>query len=219
MRKHIAISTMTFAAILCCTTASSFAQTTTPEWLTFHLGGGVSPVVGQASTRLDTGWHFDAGAGVKLSPAVEATLDYRYHGFGVTNLVLNEFQAPNAHAHLWSLTVDPKVRIPINAAVKPYVVGGVGYYRRTVELTTPTVTEGLVFDPFFDAFFSVPFAAEQVLGTIRRSGIGGSLGAGFEVKVGSGDSTSKFYTEARYEYADTGRIPTRMVPVTFGFRW
>jgi opacity protein-like surface antigen len=217
MRKHIAISIMTVAAVLCCATATSFAQL--PDRLTFHLGGGVSPVVGQASRRLDTGWHFDAGAGVKLTPTVETTLDYRYHGFGVTDLVLNEFQVPNAHARLWSLTVDPKVQIPINSKVKPYVIGGVGYYRRSVELTAPTIAQGLVFDPFFDAFFSVPFAAEQVLGTMRRSGIGGSLGGGFEVKVGSGDSTAKFFSEARYEYADTGRIPTRMVPVTFGIRW
>jgi hypothetical protein len=27
------------------------------------------------------------------------------------------------------------------------------------------------------------------------------------------------FTEARYQYADTGQIPTRMVPVTFGIRW
>ena len=219
MQKHRAISVMTFAAILCCATATSFAQSQLTERLTFHVGGGVSPVVGQASRRLDTGWHFDAGAGVKLSPAIEATVDYRYHGFGVTDLVLNEFQVPNGHAHLWSLTLDPKVQIPINSKVRPYVIGGVGYYRRTVEFTAPTVTQGLVFDPFFDAFFSVPYAAEQVLGTMRRSGIGGSLGGGFEVKVGSGDSSAKFFSEARYEYADTGKIPTRMVPVTFGIRW
>jgi len=217
MRKHTAISIMTFAVILCCATATSFAQV--PARFTYHVGGGVSPVVGQASTRLDTGWHFNGGAGVRLGDNFETTLDYTYHGLGVTNLVLNEFQVPSANAHLWSVTLDPKVRIPTPWRVKPYAVGGVGYYRRTVELTTPTVQEGLVFDPFFDAFVSVPFAAEQVLGTIRRSGIGGSLGAGFEVPVGSGDSTAKFYAEARYEYADTGRIPTRMVPVTFGFRW
>jgi hypothetical protein len=54
---------------------------------------------------------------------------------------------------------------------------------------------------------------------MRRSGVGGSLGGGFELKVGSDDSNTKFFTEARYEYADTGKIPTRMVPVTFGLRW
>jgi len=217
MQKHLAISIMTVAAVLCCATASSFAQA--PVRLTYHVGGGVSPVVGQASNRLDTGWHFDGGVGVRLGPSFETTVDYKYHGFGVTDLVLNEFQVPSAHAHLWSLTLDPKFQIPTNSKVRPYIIGGVGYYRRTVELTTPTIAQGLVFDPFFDAFVSVPFAAEQVLGKMRRSGVGGSLGGGFELKVGSDDSNTKFFTEARYEYADTGKIPTRMVPVTFGLRW
>jgi opacity protein-like surface antigen len=196
---------------------SAFAQT--PSWFTFHTGVGATPLVGDISSRLDTGWHFNAGAGVKVGRAFQATLDYTYHGFNVGRSVLNEFQVPNGNARLWSVTVNPKIQIPTNFVMSPYVIGGVGYYRRTVEFTQPTVAQGLVFDPFFDTFFSVPFVADQVLGRVSRSGIGGSLGGGFEIKLGSGDENPRVFTEARYENADTGRIPTRMVPVTVGLRW
>ena len=70
--------------------------------------------------------------------------------------------------------------------------------------------------PFFGAFFNTLVPADVVLGDITRDGIGGSLGAGFD--VGLGKSGVKIFTEARYHYANTGSIPTRMVPVTFGIR-
>jgi len=57
----------------------------------------------------------------------------------------------------------------------------------------------------------------QVLKTSSQSGIGGSGGAGFTIKLGH--MGTEFFTEARYVYAATGRVPTRMIPVTFGLRF
>jgi opacity protein-like surface antigen len=118
---------------------------------------------------------------------------------------------------MWSLTVDPKVRISAVGKISPYIVGGVGYYRRTVEFTQPTLASVTFFDPFFGFIFNTLVPAHQVLGDIRRSGIGGSAGGGVEFKVG--DTGIKAFGEGRYEYAATGSIPTRVVPVTFGLRW
>jgi opacity protein-like surface antigen len=118
---------------------------------------------------------------------------------------------------MWSITVNPKLRFNRRSKFSPYLVGGVGYYRRTVEFTTPAVVPVFIFDPFFGVFFNTFVQADQVLGRITDDGVGGSAGAGFDIKIG--DSGVKVFTEARYHYADTGRIPTRMVPVTFGIRW
>jgi hypothetical protein len=107
--------------------------------------------------------------------------------------------------------------VPTSGRLSPYVVGGVGYYRRTVEFTQPSVTPATIFDPFFGLFIPTLVPANIVLGRITRSGVGGSLGAGFNINLGT--SGVKFFTEARYHYADTGSIPTRMVPVIFGIRW
>jgi opacity protein-like surface antigen len=184
---------------------------------TFNAGAGASPLVGDISTRLDNGWNFTVGGGFNFTQDFAATLQYTYNGFGVNQRVLTEAQVPEGNSHMWSLTVDPKVRISAVGKVTPYVVGGVGYYRRTVEFTQPTLTSVTFFDPFFGFIFNTLVPAHQVLGDIRRSGIGGSVGGGLEFKVG--DTGVKAFGEARYEYAATGRIPTRIVPATFGFRW
>jgi hypothetical protein len=60
------------------------------------------------------------------------------------------------------------------------------------------------------------FPADQVIGRVTRNGIGGSGGFGFEAGMRGG---TKFFLEARYHYASTGAIPTRMIPVTIGIRF
>jgi opacity protein-like surface antigen len=184
---------------------------------TFNAGAGASPLVGDISTRLNNGWNVDVGGGYNFTKNFAATLQYTYNGFGVSQRVLAEAQVPGGNSHMWSLTVDPRVRFKSTGRVNPYVVGGVGFYRRTIEFTQPALVPVAFFDPIFGFLFNTVVPANQVLGDIRRSGVGGNLGGGLEVKVG--DTGVKAFGEARYEYAATGRIPTRVVPVTFGFRW
>jgi opacity protein-like surface antigen len=184
---------------------------------TLHGGAGASPLVGDISTRLDNGWHITVGGGYNFKPHFTTTLDYTYNGFGVSRKVLNEAQVPAGNSHMWSITVNPKLRLNRRRNFDPYLVGGVGYYRRTVEFTRPVLVPVFIFDPFFGGFFNTFVQADQVLGRITQDGVGGSLGGGFDIKLG--ESGLKFFTEARYQYADTGQIPTRMVPVTFGIRW
>lgn len=176
---------------------------------------GYSPLVGDISSRLNNGWHVTFDGGYNFTSYFSTTLEYMYNGYGVSRRVLNEAKVPDGNAHLWAITVNPKVKLGTrDASFTPYVVGGVGYYRRTIEFTTPVAVPVFIFDPFFGVFYNTFVSANQVLGDITRGGIGGSAGVGFEVKLG--DSGVKLFTEARYHYADTGRIPTRMIPVTFG---
>jgi opacity protein-like surface antigen len=217
-RKHLArqVSTALVAgAILVCTAAYGRAQEEHP--FTLSAGGGFSPVVGDISSRLNNGWHFTVGGGYNFNRYFSATLDYNYNGYGVSQRVLREAQVPGGDSHLWSLTANPKLRLGVSSKLNPYIVGGVGYYRRTVEFTRPTIVPVTIFDPFFGAFFNTAVPADEVLGKITQGGIGGSLGGGFDIRLA--ETGLKLFTEARYHYADTGRIPTRMVPVTFGIRW
>jgi hypothetical protein len=86
-----------------------------------------------------------------------------------------------------------------------------------VNLTQPTLQEVLVFDPFFGFITPVLVPATQLLASIHRDALGGNLGAGFTIGLGS--SGLKFYTESRYHYANTAYRATQIVPVTFGIRW
>jgi opacity protein-like surface antigen len=184
---------------------------------TFSFGAGFSPLVGDISTRLNNGWNIAFGGGYNFTPHFTTTLDYAYNGYGVSQRVLNEADVPGGNSHLWSITLNPKLRLNRVRRVDPYVIGGVGYYRRTVEFTQPTLVSVYFFDPFFGVFYNTLVSANQVLGRITEDGVGGSLGGGFEISLGN--RGIKFFSEARYHYANTGRIITRMVPATFGIRW
>jgi hypothetical protein len=186
-------------------------------WYTFNIGGGYSPLVGQIGTRLNNGWHVTSGAGFRMTSHFELNGQLTYHGFGVNPVVLSEAAVPSADSHLWSVTADPKIRFGGARRFDPYLVGDVGYFRRTVNFTAPTLAPLTTFDPFFDVFFTGLVPASVRLNSITRSGIGGGAGFGFNVRLGS--SRAKLYLEARYEYAATGTLPTRMIPATVGFSW
>ena len=106
---------------------------------TFNAGAGVSPLVGDIHNRLSNGWHVTVGGGYQFMPYFETNLQFTYNGFGVQPRVLDELGVPDGNSHMWSLTVDPKLRLGGDRNVDPYIVGGVGYYRRTVEFTSLTV--------------------------------------------------------------------------------
>lgn len=109
------------------------------------------------------------------------------------------------------ITVNPKLRLNPHGRVDPYLVGGVGYYRRTVQFTKPAVVSVFFFfDPFFGVFFNTLVPANQVLGTITEGGVGGSVGGGLDFKIK--DTGFKVFGEVRYQNADTGRVSTTMVP-------
>lgn len=197
---------------------SSLALAQEQRW-TANVGGGFTPLVGGISNRLDNGWNMRVGGGYNVTPHFSMNLQFAFHGLGVSRAVLNEAQVPDGNAHVWSITAEPRLKLkPGTHGVSPYVVGAFGYYRRMVEFTRPTLAPVLIFDPIFGIFQGfVP--ANRVLGSITRNGVGGGAGAGLEIPLGSRSHNVKLFTEARFEYAATGAVPTRMVPLTFGIRW
>ena len=204
----LTLGLLSFAAI-------AAAQSEQPSW-TGNIGFGSSPLMGPIDKRLDNGWHTQFGAGYRFTSHFSLGGEVMYNGFGVSKGVLNELAVPNGNAHLWAFTAEPRLSFAPFHRVNPYIVGGVGYYRRVVEFTQPSVAQVTVFDPFF-GFFPAFIPADQVIGRVIRDGIGGNAGIGFSVPIGS--TRAKFFTEARFHYADTGRIPTRMIPFTIGVRF
>ena len=198
-------------------TAAVSARAQDERRFTVNAGAGFSPLVGQISDRLNNGWHVTVGGGYRFTRHFETNLQFTYNGFGVKPLVLQEADVPAANSHLWSLTVNPKLRLHPVGRLDPYFTGAVGYYRRTIQFTQPTLAPIDIFDPFFGFFFFPTLVqANIVLGNVTRGGVGGSLGAGFDLPFVGG---TRFFAEARYQYASTGSIPTRMVPLTLGVRW
>jgi hypothetical protein len=184
--------------------------------VTFNVGGGFTPVTGQLGNSIDNGWNIYFGGGYAFTPQFETNFEVGYNGFGLTSGLINAAGTPNGDAHLWSFTVDPKFRLGRERRIDPYVVVGVGYYRRTVNFTQPVVVPVTGFDPFF-GFVTGLTTANQTLASFTDDGPGGNAGAGFDMKLGSHGVSA--FLEARYHYAATGSVPTRIVPITLGIRW
>ena len=213
-RLKLLIHAATFGLLLCLTPLLLWGQSEHP--VAINVGGGFTPLVGDMSSHLTNGWHVTGGVSFNKGP-FSIGPQFTYNSFGVTRAALREAGTPGGDSSVWSITAEPRLQLPLAYAIRPYVVGGVGYYRRTLNFTQPALVPVTLFDPFFGYVFPGAIGTNQVLKTDSQSGIGGSLGAGFTVKLGH--TGTEFFTEARYHYAATGRVPTRMVPVTFGLRF
>ena len=216
------VSMLALPALLCIYltfAAPLYAQNEPPEhrW-TANVGGGFTPTLGDISSRLDTGGHVTVGGGYNFSDNVALTLEYMWTGMAVDRSVLRALAVPNGDAHIHALTLNPVFRFAPKHHVGGYFIMGIGYYRRTVEFTRPSVAVVTVFDPWWGYFGPAVVPADQVLGSVTRDG--GGMNAGIGLTLGLGHTGAKFYTEVRYHYVAThGARNTQILPVTFGVRW
>jgi opacity protein-like surface antigen len=183
----------------------------------FDAGFGVAPVVGDSNRTLTTGWDFQLGAGRNFSREFGVDIEYQFNGLGVDDRVLREFNVPDGNARVWSLTLNPILRIHPEKRLSGYVIGGPGFYRRTVEFTRPTLQQGFVIDPFFGFVFPALIPADIVLGSFSENAAGFNIGGGIAYKLK--DTNASLYVEPRYHWANTGDQHTALFPVTFGVRW
>ena len=175
----------------------------------FNFGGGPTPVVGGSSRQLDNGSNFVVGSGYNFTPRLGLDMEFMDAGLGVTDSALQQNNATDGTAHLWSVTLDPIWRFRIGGPVGAYVIGGGGYYERDTRLTEQT----RVFVPTYRGGFYAP-GLQDVYQTDGTGGL--NAGVGITCNLGWG---TKLYVEARYHYVFTSGGNTQLIPVTIGFRW
>jgi len=160
--------------------------------LNFGLGMGFNQ--GRTSSLADTSGNFVGGIGYKFSPKLAANLEYQYYSLVIKNSAGNEDDAGieddvgQIDSVSANVIVQPKNRLGL------YGIGGVGWYRRFVRVSGPSVVPRSVADP----------------------ALGMNIGAGVTFPFGG---RVKLYGEVRYHYAYNSVIPTQVLPVTFGFHW
>jgi hypothetical protein len=181
------------------------------------VGGGTSPTTGDISSRLTTGWNVDFRSGYQFNNVVGLFGEVDYHHLGVANQVLQTLQVPDGNARMWSVTLGPTFRFPITPRLDGYLLGGIGWYRRTVEFIQPTVSVIDVIDPWWGYIGPVFVPANQVLGSVTKDAFGGNAGGG--LSLGLGESGAAVFAEVSYHYANTKPTSTAIVPVNFGIRW
>ena len=210
----------TFYTTVCCVAGLLLARPCVAQntnKFTFNIGGGFTEPVRHTDGRLNTGFNITAGAGVNLAPQVGVIGEFGYNQLDLSDAALSLAGAPAGSTRIYSLTLNPIVRFNPRGRFDAYVVGGGGYYRRTVEFTQPTTATVTAFDPFY-GFFPALVPANVVLGSFIQNKGGLNIGGGISVRV-RGDSNTKFFAETRYHYLYTTPVRTSILPVTFGIRW
>ncbi len=214
IRKTLYTSVCFVGALLL--TGSAAAQGTN-KW-NFHIGAGFTEPVRYSGDRLNRGFNANVGAGVNFVPEFGMVGEFGFNNLGLSRGALDAAGVPDGSSRIYSLTLNPIVRFNPRGRFDAYLMGGGGYYRRTIEFTAPTVTTVTAFDPYWGVFFPAAVPADVVLGSFSQNKGGWNVGGGISVRL-SGDSETKFFAESRYHYLYTTPVRTTILPVTFGLRW
>jgi hypothetical protein len=192
--------------------------------LAFNMGGGISTPLNPTGAYTGVSGNFNVGAGYSLGKRNSITGEFLWSGLppDVTNI--HPIKAPTGNINLYSLTVNYRRHIDSIYAspLGIYAIAGGGwYYRYSTIDKSYTVPPGTVCQPIYNWWgYGCDPNGYTYTDTIaaRGSSSGGvNGGVGFTLRLG--DTNWKFYTEARYHYAFSARIPSTVIPITFGIRY
>jgi opacity protein-like surface antigen len=187
---------------------------------TFNVGGGPGFPVSQTSDLANTSYHVVAGAGRNLHSHVKLDGEFMFHGLPVKDEVINAIDVPSAKGRLYSFTGNILVGAG-SAAKSVYLIGGGGWYRRTVETQKKVYNAGEACAPaliWWNAHcVNGIFSTTQTIDSSSSNSGGFNVGGGLAFALGT--SSLHFYTEVRYHHALTSGADTSVLPLTFGVRW
>ena len=217
------------------------------KW-TFEVGGGFNVPVSTTSQDLTTGWRFEGGGGRNFNKHFGVLLQYDYDHFGFQSSTLNSLigiynnlgaglNSLGGSSHMWSFTLNPVYNISQGDKWGTYVVGGVGFYHKVADFTTPGLGQ------YCNIYGCFTYVADQVIDAYVSNAPGFSGGGGVTYKF-SRFADERFFVEARYVwvanqtrtyYDGTESFPppkpgyfnvfpqngnrTTLIPVTFGVRF
>jgi len=219
MSKRILISFGLLNAVLTIT-----LQAQDVPKLAFNIGGGISTPLNPTAQFAGTSGNFATGAGYNLDKHNSLGAEFMWNGLPTNLSVLHPINAPFGSVNLYTLTGTYRYHVD-SISGSPfglYVIGGGGWYYRYASVDKNYIIPGgTVCDPYYD-WWGYTCGPSNLLYTqtiaYKGTNAGGvNAGAGFTIRFS--DSGWKFYVESRYHYAWSPRIPTTLIPVTFGIRF
>jgi hypothetical protein len=213
---------------------------------TFFVGGGFTLPVGGSHNYLTTSYNIQAGAGRNFNKTFGAVVQFDWANFGFQTATLNRqlaiYNGPffqyglpqlGGTSHIWSFTVGPVVNFYSSDTFGAYAIGGVGFYHKTANFTTPIIVQG--FSPFYGPY---AYQANQTVDKYTSNAFGVNAGLGLTYKF-SRFAGERFYVEGRYVYTFNSPRPfdygdvnfnnvnvfpqnsakTGFIPVVFGIRF
>jgi hypothetical protein len=192
--------------------------------LMFNLGGGVSTPLNPTGAYTGVSGNFNVGAGYSIDKKNSISGEFMWSGLPTSVFVLHPIDSPSGNINLYTLTVNYRHHID-SIHGSPFglygIAGGGWYYRYSSIDKNYVVPPTTVCTPiyYYWGYACDPggYVASQTVAYKGASSAGLNGGVGFTIRLS--DSGWKFYTEARYHYAFSNRIPTTLIPVTMGIRY
>jgi Outer membrane protein beta-barrel domain len=184
----------------------------------FNVGGGVGYPQGDLKSFVNHSGNFVAGGGYNFTRYLGVDTEYFWEDLPIKDQVLQQLNATtqNVRAQQYAWTFNPIVEVPLVKNFGTYVIGGIGWYHRSGQTTTPAV--GAVCIPYWSWWYGCTLATTDIVTASRgSSAFGKNIGIGFTYRIR--ESHLKIYAEARYHEASYNNVPTKLVPITFGVRW
>jgi hypothetical protein len=153
---------------------------------------------------------------VRAARIVELLGELDFMGPGMEQSVLTALTVPQGNIRVYSVTGNLKLNLIPVGPVNLYVIGGGGWYRRTVEFTRPTTQLVTVYDPWWGYFGNAVVPANQILGSVTRDAGGVNVGGGVSFAAGH---RTRIYAESRWHRAYHNPTNTTIVPITIGLRF
>jgi len=186
-----------------------------------NLGGGAGFPISSTADLSNISYNLVAGAGPNLSTHLKMNAEFMFHGLPVQQSVINQLGVSNVKGRLYSFSANLIAGSSIGGGKIAYLIGGGGWYRRTLEAKETVLQAGTKCAPVW-AWWNFQcvdgiFPTEVTVGSRTSSAPGFNIGGGFGFRLW--DSSTYFYTELRYHRAFTRGFDTSVLPWTFGVRW
>jgi hypothetical protein len=203
MRKLLGVSFLVLLAA-----SPAFAQDERP--VSFNFGAGPTIPVGGFNDAFDTGWNGIFGATFNISPTVGVLAEYSYQWMSGPERTITVFPTPTPQAgtsqllesnhHMHTGTFDLVYKAPTgDRKFGGYVLGGGGFYHRTVEITSPSVGYTTFCDPYWYVCYPALVEVDRIIGDRSSTDFGMNFGGGLTF-----GSNAKFYVETRCATTTSG---------------
>ena len=188
----------------------------------YNIGAGANVDSGSTREFVRAGGS-DATAGVarNANKYLGLRADFIFANLPLRDSTLEVAQATGASTHVYSLTLDPIINLPVTKLWGGYFLFGPAFHHRSGSLQSDTTIPGSPCNSFWNWWgacqssnFSIPLSGSFVDSSLNEFGY--NFGGGVTRKMPSG---VEIYGEIRLMHGSHNGITTDYRPITIGFRW
>ena len=155
----------------------------------FNIGGGIGFPTGDLGKFINNGGNFVVGGGYNVNHWLSTNGEFMWQDLPVNSSTKDALQTPGASARQYATTFDPMVHFPLGHKLGAYAIGGIGWYHRSGETTTPGAA--VICDPYWSWWYGCTIGEVNIVtGSTSADAFGENIGGGLTYRFGKAMSSS-----------------------------